>query len=114
MRYYRNKENNSLLSYSFDYTLTDDNYIEITEQEYDAIVNPPLTDEQIEQQRLNDLRAKREPLLKGYDILRINYLTGELVLTEERFSELKTWFALIKELKEDAINNVPEEIAYYL
>lgn len=70
--------------------------------------------ELVEEQRINALRVKREPLLKAFDIYKSNLLVGALTLPEEEKKAVIDWYNLILDLNEDAINNPPSIIQRYL
>lgn len=73
-----------------------------------------IDDSLIEEYELNILREKRAPLLKAFDIYKSNLLIGALVVSEEEQQEVITWYNLILDLDEDAINNPPEIIIRYV
>lgn len=58
----------------------------------------------------NLLRNKRQPLLTAFDKWEKAVLRGR----ELDSIDIMTWFHLLKELDENAINNVPERVKYYL
>ncbi len=62
----------------------------------------------------NELRALREPLLVAFDKYKSNVNYGVEFEGEEQREEIVKWYNAIKDLDEDAINNVPEKIKYYL
>ena len=62
----------------------------------------------------NELRAMREPLLIAFDKYKSNVNYGVEFEGEEQREEIVKWYNAIKDLDEDAINNVPEKIKYYL
>lgn len=70
----------------------------------------PYTEEELNEIHLNDLRAKREPLLTAFDKWEKAVLRGR----ELDDIEIMVWFRKLLDLSEDAINNVPERIKYYL
>lgn len=73
---------------------------------------------EIEEDRLNELRSKREPLLKAYDTYKINVLYGlentSTLSGENTKATIDKWYSLILDLDENSINNPPERIKYYL
>lgn len=73
-----------------------------------------IDDTLIEEYELNILRGKRAPLLKAFDIYKSNLLVGALVISEEEQQEVITWYNLILDLDEEAINNPPEIILRYV
>lgn len=73
-----------------------------------------IDDELVEEHKLNTLRAKREPLLKAFDIYKTNLIVGAISLPEEQKQEVIIWYNLILDLDEDAINNPPETILKYI
>lgn len=68
----------------------------------------------IEEYELDILRNKREPLLKAFDIYKTNLIVGVISLSEEQKQEVITWYNLILDLDETAINNPPEAVSRYL
>lgn len=70
------------------------------------IVFPTLTEEQ----QKNILRSKRQPLLNAFDKWEKAVLRGR----ESESIEVMTWYFLILDLNETALNNVPERVKYYL
>ena len=73
-----------------------------------------IDEQSIPEYELNILREKRAPLLKAFDIYKSNLLVGALVISEEEQQEVITWYNLILDLDEDAINNPPEIILRYV
>lgn len=63
-----------------------------------------------EDERLKILRKSRKPLLDAFDKWEKAVLRGR----ENESLEVMTWFHLIKSLDENALNNVPERVKYYL
>lgn len=68
----------------------------------------------VQNYHLNKLRTKREPLLKAFDIYKSNFIVGVLVISDEQSQEVNTWYNLILELDESAINNPPDVISRYI
>ena len=60
------------------------------------------------------LRAKRKPLLQAFDTYKTNVFYG--IVQETTYDKLKiiAWYEDIKALDEEAINNPPDAIKYYL
>lgn len=73
---------------------------------------------ELNEEKLNNLRVLREPLLRAYDTYKINVLYGiENVSTlsgENAKNEIDKWYKKILDLDEISINNPPEKIKYYL
>ena len=67
-----------------------------------------------ENSKLGELRAKREPLLKAFDVYKTNVFYGIENETNEEHSEIVAWYNAILDLDEEAIDNVPTRIAKYL
>lgn len=70
--------------------------------------------QELENQRLADLRAKREPLLVAFDKYKTNVVYGIKKETEEQKTGIVSWYELLLDLDERAFENVPDEIKYYL
>ena len=70
--------------------------------------------EDLEKQKLEELRAKREPLLVAFDKYKSNVNYGIEIETETDKINIITWYRLLLELNEYAFNNVPERVKYYL
>lgn len=70
----------------------------------------PYTEQELEEIRLNDLRAKREPLLNAFDKWEKAVLRGR----EIDNLDIMVWFGELLDLSEDAINNIPDRVKYYL
>ena len=72
-------------------------------------------DEEIaEEMRLGELRMKRDPLLKAFDIYKSNVMYGTIVETDEQKVIVTEWYRKILDLDEEAINNPPSVVAKYL
>lgn len=70
--------------------------------------------EDLKKQKLEELRAKREPILVAFDKYKTNVIYGiEEENTEEKIAVLE-WYKKALNLDEDAIENVPDKIKYYL
>lgn len=72
----------------------------------EKIVFPELSEEE----NRNLLRNKRAKLLNAFDKWEKAVLRGR----EIDSIDIMTWFHLIKALDENALNNVPERVKYYL
>lgn len=69
--------------------------------------------EGIAERHLEELRNKREGLLTAFDKYKSNVIIGiekDISMSEE----VLNWYQAILDLNEDAINNPPERIKYYL
>jgi hypothetical protein len=73
-----------------------------------------IDDELVAERELNNLRAKREPLLKAFDIYKTNLIVGAISLPENEKQEVITWYDKVLDLDVDAINNPPKSISRYL
>lgn len=69
---------------------------------------PTITDEE----KLNILRAKREPLLQAFDIYKSNVNYG--IEADANRTKILKWYKAILDLDEEAINNPPDEIRRYM
>ena len=67
-------------------------------------------------ERKNELRARRVPLLKAFDVYKSSVAYGTEIETEEQRVKMMTWYNLILALDEDAMKekNIPERVKYYL
>ena len=105
--------------------------IEITDEEYSslesgekcfnekltAIVPYYETIEEIKQKeddRLNELRARRAPLLTAFDRYKINVQYG--IETEDEIDHeiILTWYRQLLDLVVDAFENIPSRVEYYI
>lgn len=73
-----------------------------------------IDDELVAERELNNLRAKREPLLKAFDIYKTNLIVGAISLAEDEKQEVIIWYNKVLDLDVDAINNPPKSISRYL
>lgn len=62
--------------------------------------------------KLEELRAKREPLLQAFDIYKSNVSYG--IVADINRVEIITWYNSILDLDEETINNPPQEIRRYM
>lgn len=69
---------------------------------------PTITDEE----KLNILRVKREPLLKAFDIYKSNVNYG--IEADSNRTKILKWYKAILDLDEEAISNPPYEIRMYM
>lgn len=70
--------------------------------------------EDLEKQRIEELRAKREPLLIAFDKYKSNVNYGIKKEAEGERERILEWYYRLLELNETAIYEVPSEIEYYL
>lgn len=70
--------------------------------------------ELVKEYDINQLRTKREPLLKAFDIYKSNLIVGAISLSDKEKQQVIEWYHLILNLDEDAINNPPSVISKYL
>lgn len=64
--------------------------------------------------KLEELRAKREPLLIAFDKYKSNVNYGVEFESEEEREQIIAWYRLLLELNEFAFEIVPERVKYYL
>lgn len=84
------------------------------DEEEDIYIYIPYTQEELESIKKDNLRAKREPILVAFDKYKTNVIYGiEEENTEEKIAVLE-WYKKALNLDEDAIENVPDKIKYYL
>ena len=84
------------------------------DEEEKIYVYIPYTSIELEEIRKNKLRQKRKPLLQAFDTYKTNVFYG--IVQETAYDKLKiiAWYEGIKALDEEAINNIPDAIKYYL
>lgn len=72
--------------------------------------------EDLKKQHLQELRAKRVPLLKAFDVYKSSVAYGTEIETEDQRVKMMTWYNLLLALDEDAMKeeNIPERVKYYL
>jgi hypothetical protein len=70
--------------------------------------------EDLKRQKLEELRAKREPLLIAFDKYKSNVNYGIEIEDDTQRKEIVNWYNAIKDLNENALENVPERVKYYL
>lgn len=97
-----------------DITLEDDICMKMNIYKVDENEEFYVDEELVKEHNLNILRAKREPLLKAFDIYKSNLIVGAITLHEDEKQQVITWYNLILDLDEDAINNPPQVILRYL
>ena len=109
----------------FDYIL-DENGIEVTEEDLNKIGQTKCFDlenncivdydntEKLKIQHLDQLRAKRVPLLKAFDVYKSSVAYGVEFENEEQRDEIISWYTKLLHLEESAFNVIPERIRYYL
>lgn len=64
--------------------------------------------------RVKELRDKRKPILEAWDIAKGNIAVGVEVVTAERKAELIAWYKKMLDLDEEALSNIPQEVAKYI
>lgn len=73
--------------------------------------------EDLKKQKLEELRAKREPLLNAFDKYKSNVVYGVEIENDTQRSIILNWYQQIKDLNENYIvkeENIPNKIKYYL
>lgn len=75
-----------------------------------------LQEQQVKAQQkvIQQLRNKREPLLKAFDIYKTNVSYGVYNETIIEHNQIIAWYNAILNLDEEAINNVPNQIARFM
>ena len=108
-----------------------ENEIEITEEQYNNIMENIYTGKipayQVENNVLNvvfseneykptedELRSRRTELLKAFDIYKTNVVYGIVLETPEEKAEIYGWYLGLLGLDEESFNNIPQQIKYYL
>ena len=104
----------NLVTIEKDITFDDDIVLNLGVYKVDTDNNFILDEELVKERDLNVLRAKREPLLRAFDIYKSNLLVGAISLPEDEKQEVITWYNLILDLDADAISNPPEVISKYI
>lgn len=127
MYYYYNKKSNSVCGTNIEVnkpelvSITEEEhneYISKMKQRYTAswvngkFVYTPHTKTQ--EEITKELRKKREPLLKAFDIYKSNVDYGIITETDSQHNKIVAWYNKILDLNEDAINNPPSEITKYI
>lgn len=107
-------DEDNLVTIEKDITFDDDIVLNLGVYKVDTDNNFILDKELVKERDLNVLRAKREPLLKAFDIYKSNLLVGAISLPENEKQEVITWYNSILDLDADAINNPPEIISKYI
>lgn len=70
--------------------------------------------EELRLEKLQELRINRSPLYAAWDTLCANVAFGTVSISADKKYELLKWKKQIDDLNENAINNIPEELRYYL
>ena len=70
--------------------------------------------ENLKKKHLEELRDKRETLLKAFDIYKSSVAYGIEFENEEQREEIVKWYGDLLHLEESAFNVIPERIRYYL
>lgn len=65
-----------------------------------------------EEALLQNKRFEREPLLRAFDVYKSNVAYG--IETDTNHNVIVTWYQALLNLKEEAFDNIPEEIKRYL
>ncbi len=86
-------------------------------QELTKVVDYYQTDEEQikdEELRINNLRTKRSVILEAFDKYKINVYYGITIETTELKEQILEWYQQLLDLNEEAFNNIPKAIKYYL
>lgn len=128
------KENEMLIvpldKFSYQLMPLNENAIVITLEEFEGIKNRTKrfdlenkcvvdydNTEDLERERIEELRAKREPLLIAFDKYKSNVNYGIEIEDDKQRKEIVNWYIEIKNLNEKYITNdknIPDRIKYYL
>ena len=65
-------------------------------------------------ERKNELRARRVPLLRAFDVYKSSVAYGVEFESEEQREEIVKWYGDLLHLEEIAFEVIPERIRYYL
>lgn len=95
--------------------------IKCFDDERKSVIKYVMTEEEIAQKKayeaeiaLQNLRAKREPLLEALDKYDKNVLRERVLETAQQKEEVDAWYKKILDLNEEAINNPPAYIEIYI
>lgn len=129
-KYYFNKKDNSFLTTSVEDYLPNADEIEVDKATYTEFERKiqngytpnfslnnnvlSITYTKSEEQLKNELRAKREPLLRAFDIYKTNLSYGIFTESESEHNEIISWYKDLLDLKDNAFTNIPENISKYL
>lgn len=128
MKYYINKESYGIVVFNnFVLESLEDKYIEITKEQYDEYQEKKNGYERtveikagkaimtyVKKENKNKLRGQREAVLTAFDKYKTNVLYGIETETEEQKKEVTEYYNKLLVLDEDAINNVPSYLKYYM
>ena len=128
MKYYINKESYGIVVFNnFVLESLEDKYIEITKEQYDEYQEKKNGYERtveikagkaimtyVKKENKNKLRGQREAVLTAFDKYKTNVLYGIETETEEQKKEVIEYYNKLLVLDEDAINNVPSYLKYYM
>lgn len=92
---------------------TSQDWQQITEAEYNAILNPPKSQEETIAEIKASYRAKRSEILNAWDIYKSNVAYGVVIEDEATHNRIVEWYQSILALDYDAIDNVPQEVDRY-
>lgn len=110
MKYYLNKLTNGVIVINnFDFNRENEDYTEITKDEYDKILNSA-TLTPCEEEYKEHLRNQRKPLLNAFDKWEKAVLRGREVDSEE----IMNWYYKLLDLNEIAFESIPSRVSYYL
>lgn len=90
--------------------------IGITKQfdmENDTVIDYDNT-EDLKKRHLEELREKRVPLLKAFDVYKASVAYGVEFENDEQRDEIVKWYGDLLHLEESAFVVIPERIKYYL
>lgn len=110
MKYYLDKADNAVFKITnFEYFPRENRDIEITEEEYNNFVQSNTKEPTLEE-KLSELRIKRKYLLNAFDKWEKAVIRGR----EIDSPEIMDWYQNLLDLKEEAFEDIPERIKYYL
>lgn len=69
-------------------------------------------EEKAKDNSLNDLRAERVLILQAFDIYKTNVIYG--IEEETNKEEILSWYKDILDLKQEAFENIPEQVQKYM
>ena len=93
-----------------------DKYLDFIPNDFndDLTFNVEKYNERKQENSKEELRAKRVPLLKAFDVYKSNVNYGVEFEDETDRINIITWYRLLLELNEKAFESVPERVKYYL
>lgn len=89
-------------------------YLPEREEQEQIQVYVPYTDEELFDLKQNNLRFQRQEILLAFDKYKTNVVYGIVQESEEEKTAIFNWYKQILDLEEQAFNNIPKAIIYYM